>query len=55
MTWFRVLIEMNLLFVSGGIEIGLVLECTSNLLDIRVGVEINLDFVWGMEIDSFLC
>ena len=26
MTWFRVWIEFNLGFVSGGIEIGLVLE-----------------------------
>ena len=49
MTWFRVWIEINLVFVSEGIENYLFLEGYRKSLDISVGIEIDLAFVWGIQ------
>ena len=44
MTWFRVWIEINLVFVSGG---------TKNLFPFRVGIEIDFTSVVGSKLTWF--
>ena len=54
-TWFRVWIETNLVFVSGACKIDLLKSWDRNRLDFRVRVEINLVLCGGHKSTWFFC